>query len=138
MNFEGDVKLSICPDECGIKYQNGNPVMTGGIDNAILISEYTAPGWWANLLISNESEKYGSEYEEAARGVITAGKLKRIQDKGEDAIQWMIKEKISSKNEVVSNNPQADRIESTIKVIRPATGAEKYEINWKRQFEEDC
>ena len=49
----------------------------------------------------------------------------------------MIKEKIASKVEVISSNPQSDRIESTITVTRPAIGAEQYEINWERQFEEN-
>jgi phage gp46-like protein len=134
--YEGDVKLSISPEDGGIQYLNGNPVMTGGIDNAVLISLYTNPNWWGNLTRTKESEKLGSEYEEATKGVITAGKLERIQDKARFDLQWMINEGISEDNQAVSSNPEADRIETAITVTRPALGAETHEVNWDRQFGE--
>lgn len=134
--YEGDVKLSLSPDESGIKYVQGQPVMTGGIDNAVLISLYTTPGWWANVIITNESEKLGSEYQAVTKEPIKSGQLQRIQDKAIKDLEWMINEGISEENQAESINPEADRIETTITVKRPLLGAENYEVNWDRQFGE--
>lgn len=134
--YEGDVKLSLCPDECGIQYENGNPIMTGGVDNTILVSLHTKRGWWGNLTRSKESEKYGSDYEDVNDNIITTGTLQRKQDKAINALKWMIDEGISEENTAECTNPQADRIDATIGVKIPINGAEQYEVNWDRQFGE--
>lgn len=138
MIFEGDIKLFNDPDYKGIKFINGQPVMTGGIDNAVLISLGTKKGWWGNYVIKDLNTKVGSDYEdEVSNGVINMNKIAKVRTKAIKALSWMIDEGLAKKVDSEPSNPYADRIDNTIMVTRDNNVENIFEVNWDNQFLEN-
>ena len=137
LKYQGDPKITISPySDGGINYEFGQPVMDTGLENAIIISLGTLPGWWGNLLMKKESQKIGSEYDNLTHDVLNSNQIKKIEDNAESTINWMKSVGIIEKAESVINNPEADRIENTIIVKKPGGIVEIYQINWDQQFQE--
>jgi hypothetical protein len=78
--FSGDLKLYLTPDGADMKFINGQPIMEKGVENEVLISLFTRPGWTGNIFMQPE-QRIGSDFEAACDGGnITLEKLQDIQD----------------------------------------------------------
>lgn len=137
LQYQGDVKLTISPyEDGGINYNLGQPDMDTGLENAIIISLGTKPGWWGNLLMDKESKKIGSNYDELTHDILNFNQLRKIEKETEKALDWMKQVGIIEKVESIVSNPQSDRIENLIKITKPGGIVEIFQLNWDQQFQE--
>ena len=137
LEYQGDPKLKISPySDGGINYNYGQPDMDTGLENAVIISLGTKKGWWGNLLMQKETQKIGSDYDLLTHSIINSNQIKKIEDNAESSLNWMKSLNIIEKAESSVSNPQADRIENTIRIIKPFGLVDVFELNWDQQFQE--
>lgn len=114
--FQGDPKIFITADGAEIAVENGQPIMDGGLENAVLISLFTLKGWVGNVLFRKNSEKIGGRFQAAANQSITLSALTDISNAAKDDLQWMIDEGILSTVEATTRNPQGRILETLIQL----------------------
>ena len=134
--FDGDVAYILTPDGGQIIYSGGQPLMdAGGLENAVNISLFTGPGYWANALNENEPDRQiGSDFEERVRPkAITTAYLRDVEDAALDALQWMINQKIAQTIEAVAIWPELNQVDLKILITKPdgVTVVVRYELNWE-------
>jgi len=134
--FDGDVAYILGLDGGQIIYSGGQPIMdAGGLENAVTISLFTGPGWWANALDENEPDKQiGSDFEERARPkAITVAYLRDVEDAAQDATQWMINQKVAQSIKAVATWPELNQVDLEMLITKPDgdTVSLKYELNWE-------
>jgi hypothetical protein len=84
--FSGDPKFFVSEYGSTFRFVSGQPVMEQGAANAALMALFTKPGWCGNVLAKSDTEKIGSDFEEAVFGPITLLSLKNIRFVAEDAL----------------------------------------------------
>ncbi|MCK5611174.1 phage GP46 family protein [Candidatus Pacearchaeota archaeon] len=134
--FDGDVAFILTPDGGQIIYSGGQPLMdAGGLENAVNISLFTGPEWWANALNENESDRQiGSDFEERIRPrAITTAYLRDVEDAARDALQWMINQKIAQTVEANAVWPELNQVDLDLLITKPdgETVTVRYELNWE-------
>lgn len=136
--FDGDPRIIADKNGVSLQYQGGQPVMDGGIENAIIISLITATGWVGNYLFETSQEKIGSDFLSVTKGTLTLSKLAEIGRSAKRALQWMIDAGIASNVDAVAKNPTGSRIETTITVAPVGKDIEEFLVtrnaeNWTIQ-----
>lgn len=134
--FDGDVAFVLTPDGGQITYMGGQPIMdAGGLENAVNISLFTGPEWWANALNENEPDKQiGSDFEERTKPkAITTVYLRDVEDAAQDALQWMINQKIAQTIEARATWPELNTVNLEILITKPEgdTVTIRYELSWE-------
>lgn len=134
--FDGDVAFILTPDGGQIVYSGGQPVMdAGGLENAVNISLFTGPDYWANAMFDNEpDQQIGSDFEERVRpNAITIAYLRDVEDAARDALQWMINQRIAETISVNATWPELNRVELDLLIQKPdsETVIIRYELNWE-------
>lgn len=137
--FDGDVAFILTPDGGQIVYTGGQPTMdVGGLENAVNISLFTEPGWWANALNENEPDKQiGSDFEERIRPkAINTAYLRDVEDAALDALQWMINQRIAQTVEANAVWPELNQVGLEILITKPEGDIVtiRYELNWEGGF----
>jgi phage gp46-like protein len=117
--FQGDPKLTLNEEGSALTYVGGQPVMDGGIENAIFISLFTEPGWAGNYLLQDENQKIGSRFEAALRQPLTISALNDIRDAAEKALNWMVDSGLASRVTASVSNPSDNRVQVVIVVEYP-------------------
>jgi hypothetical protein len=84
--YSGDPRLTLSPAGADLTYRDGQPVMDAGLENYVLISLFTRPGWCGNVLLSPE-KRIGSDFEEACAHPITLTSLADIANAAERALR---------------------------------------------------
>lgn len=135
--FQGDIKVKITDSGARMKFIGGQPVMDGGLENAVLISLFTKPGWWGNDLESEESKKIESNYERQ-RTIVDLQTINDVRDDAEADLKWIKKIKLASKIEIEVINPSIDQIQTEIKYYPPGQDVKtllliKNGLNWINQ-----
>ena len=69
--YQGDPRLFLDSDGSFLKFTGGQPVMDRGLENIVLISLFTRPGWPGNVLFQDENQKIGSDFLDIANQSIT-------------------------------------------------------------------
>jgi phage gp46-like protein len=118
--FEGDPRLTFDGDGANMVNRGGQPVMDQGLENAALISWFTREGWSGNILMDNEAEKVGSDFEKTANQAMTVSTINAIQGAGERAWQWFIDTGIASTTIVRASNPTFKNVE-VVGLIEPVS-----------------
>ena len=113
-HFEGDPKLTLDVDGSKITYIGGQPVMDRGIENLILISLFTRPGWVGNTLFDNPDQKIGSDFVDIASQPITSQSIKDIRQAAIDALD----NPAFGEVDAVVENPTGQRLNITISIKR--------------------
>jgi phage gp46-like protein len=132
----GDPEMVLTPDGMDLVYKGGQPVMDGGIGNAVLVT-LLSEEWVANPLVRSPM-RLGGKFLEATKKAITVSALNEMRVAAIADLQWMIDEKVASKIDVVVSNPKHDRIEVVV-IVKPPAGdlkilqISKYGPNWVSQ-----
>lgn len=134
--FDGDVAFILTPDGGQIIYTGGQPLMDpGGLENAVNLSLFSGPGWWANALNENESDRQiGSDFEERVRPhAITTAYLRDVEDAARDALQWMINQNIAQAVAAVAVWPELNQVDLSILITKPGgeTVTVSFELSWE-------
>lgn len=134
--FDGDVAYPLTFDGGQIVYIGGQPVMdVGGLENAVNISLFTGPGWWANALNENEPDKQiGSDFENRIKPkAINVAYLRDVEDATRDALRWMISQKIARTVEARATWPALNQVDLEILITKHDGDVAilKHELNWE-------
>ncbi|MCK5644064.1 MAG: hypothetical protein KAJ19_24915, partial [Gammaproteobacteria bacterium] len=136
-SFQGDPYLYITENGSTIKVVGGQPIMDTGIENHIMISLFTRPGWWGNVLTDKKDEKIGSNFEEEASKAVTLTSLNRVRQAALSALDSPLFGSV----DVEVNNPSFSTLKVVITVHPPTDDAKqltliKNGINWILQTKE--
>lgn len=107
MLFTGDPRIFISENGASFKFSGGQPIMDGGLENAVIISLFTRPDYWGNLIVNDPNKKIGSDFEEVAMLPVTVSNLNKLQRSAESALKWMKTAQIADSITVTVNNPSA-------------------------------
>lgn len=137
--FDGDVALQLSYDGGEIEFSGGQPVMdAGGLETAVLISLFTAPGWWGNALDENEPDnQIGSGFEPEITGqAITIQRLRKIKNEAELALEWMKNISIAKDIFVTVTAPELNTIFIDILITKKESEIIniRYELGWVNGF----
>jgi phage gp46-like protein len=121
--FQGDPALNVTENGADMVFRGGQPVMDAGLHNAVIISLFTKPGWWGNVLIDT-GEKIGSDFQRV-RTVIDIQTVNEIRKSALDALAWMTGAGLASKISVDTSVP-AGQIVTAIKIEPPGNDAEEF------------
>lgn len=135
MSFEGDPRLILTVNGSTLKFVGGQPVMDRGLENLVLISLFTTPGWAGNTLFRDVNQKIGSNFEIAANQPITLQSLNDIRDAAEKALNDPVFGKVT----VAVGNPNGYRVDVNIIIEPPGEDIQKLlvsknGINWQSQI----
>jgi len=133
--FEGDPRIWIDENGAEIVFRGGQPIMDGGLENAALISLFTRRGWAGNVLFDVVSEQVGSDFEKAHEQPIVLQTLNDVRVAAQNALQWMIDERIASSVDITVSNPSSYRISTRIIIYPPGSSPTeilltKFGNNW--------
>ncbi|MCK5603583.1 phage GP46 family protein [Candidatus Pacearchaeota archaeon] len=126
-------------DENGsaLTFLGGQPVMDGGIENAIFISLFTRkdPNWAGNFLITDPNQQIGSDFEETLNQPINFESLNNIRTAAEAALKWMVDSELASRVTANATNPTGTQIQIVVLVEYPGKDLEaflanKFAENW--------
>ena len=62
--------MILTPNGADLDYEGGQPVMDQGLENQVLISLFTRPGWCGNLFLP-PGQRIGSDFEDTCSSPIT-------------------------------------------------------------------
>ena len=121
--FQGDPAVKITPDGADMVFKGGQPILDQGLENAVLISLFTLPGFWGNSVFT-EAEQIGSEYQ-VPRTVVDIETIDDINRSAEDALEWMTDTGIASSVDVETVNPTG-QITTRIKIAPPGEDLQEF------------
>jgi phage gp46-like protein len=124
--FQGDPKMTLNEEGSALTFVGGQPIMDGGIENAIFISLFTRPGWSGNFLIEDPNQQVGSNFEATLNQPITVSALNEIRDAAEKALQWMVDSGLASRVTAAVSNPSSGRIQTVVLVEYPGKDLEAF------------
>ena len=136
--YDGDPRIFIGQDGAYLDFRGGQPVMDAGIENALIISLHTKEGWAGNYLFDTPDQKIGSKFEaENETSITRQGLLNRI-DAANKAVEWMIKNNMSSEIPVDLSNPSGIRVDYVFTVKPQGRNLSqilltKNGLNWQEQ-----
>ena len=116
--FAGDPAVQITDNGASMTFKGGQPVMDQGIENAVLISLFTKPGYWGNALETEDSKKIGSNFEQI-RTVVDLDTITEITQDAEDALSALQESGLIEDIDVTITNPYTDQIYANIKIYPP-------------------
>jgi hypothetical protein len=137
--FQGDPAVFIDENGAYMKFKGGQPVMDQGLENPVKISHFTKQGWWGNVLVTEESKKIGSDYEEVAAQPITVDSPSALEEASAKAMDWMIKTGLAKFETSVTNTNDA-RLDTKIIIETPGKVLQEFLLTknglfWKAQAE---
>lgn len=131
MDYQGDVWLDINGDTMDISVVNGQPVMTGGLENAVSLSLYVDGSTWINALGSSEAGAYTGSISKFQRRTLTNKARLDAEQFVVDALAWMKTEGMVTEVQVTSSIPSPGMLLISIILEQPSGSTEvKYQINW--------
>lgn len=135
--FSGDPLIKITENGATMKLVDGQPIMDQGLENAVLISLFTKPGWWGNALIRDINKQIGSNFERQ-RTIVDLETINNVIDDATLALEWMKDVRLSNKIEINVTNPYMNQIHVSIKIYPPGKDAQEFiftdnGINWISQ-----
>ena len=131
--YTGDIKIvRIESGEYDIKFTNGQPDLTNGLETLSILAVF-GEKWWGNELTQKQSEKMGSTFPEVIkRNVVTD----RCKNDGTEAIKkalaFFVTEKIAKSVTVTGEIINAFQIDWLIEIESLTDKTIKYYINWAR------
>lgn len=137
--FDGDIAYFVTQDGGDILYSGGQPQMdTGGLETSVLISLFTGVGWWGNgLELSAPDNQIGSIFESTVQPkAITIKALKLIEQEAENALRWMISQRVAKEITVEASSPELNKVEISIFITKHNGDSVelKYNTNWESGF----
>lgn len=136
--YQGDVAFKINQEGSSFKFIEGQPVMDGGFENAVLISLFTKPNWAGNEFLTLDSQKIGSDFLDSMNLPINLEGLNRRRDAASKSLEWAKQKGLFQDVFVEVTNPNSNTILVNIR-ITPPNGAdvdltlENVGANWRIQ-----
>lgn len=118
--FQGDPKIFLSVDGSYLHFQEGQCVMDGGLENAVMISLFTDQGWCGNVLFKDPLERIGGYYVQAIKQSVTISSLTSMGNAALKDLQWMIDSKLANNIEAVVNNPEGSQLNTHILIEPPS------------------
>lgn len=126
--FDGDPKITMEQEGAELEFQAGQPVMDRGIENAVLITLYTKPGWPGNALIDRPSQYLGGKFLEAVAKPVSLTAINDIRSAALSDLNWMIETKLAEEIDAIVTNPKSNEYEVTIAVKPPGSALQIVKI----------
>ena len=126
-----DIYLQPANGKADIDIQrNGNPVMTGGLDNAVYLSLFVGP-WWINR-IETADLQYRGEVAESAGDLLSLTTARNVVEAAEESLEWMVDRSIAAEIEVDAEIPTRDRLNLRVVVSEPGDGEteSRFTLSW--------
>lgn len=135
--FQGDPAIRITPNGASMTFKGGQPVTDGGLENYVIISLGTLPGWWGNYLTNDPNKKIGSNFSRP-RVHVDVKTVNDITDDAKLALKAMTDSRIASKIDIAVTNPRTDEIQTAITIYPPGQDVRKLlftrnGLNWIAQ-----
>lgn len=132
MTFTGDLALSLNGQgDWDITYENGQALMTDGLDTCMTLAIFGDPETWQNELTNDASEKYISKFPEVIKtGRVNNDTINNGTAAIKDSLQFMIKEGMAKTIDVTGGIITVYAIQWEIDVTKPDGTNFKYNINW--------
>jgi phage gp46-like protein len=140
-NFDGEPRLIPTGNGTTIELHGGQPVMDAGVENAVLISLFTRPGWWGNQYLDTDFRVGDSTFDEVTQGAITRSTFVTAENEAKRALAWMVDDGIASTIDATVANREGLGIDAEVTINRPSGTTEEialrhYGENWIRQGED--
>lgn len=107
--MQGDPRMILGPGGSRLQFIGGQPLMDEGLENLVMISLFTRPGWCGNVLLRTP---VGTDFEEACNQPITRQSLNQIRNAAERALKL----KVLGRVIVDVVNPSGSRLEVRISI----------------------
>lgn len=138
--YQGDPAIKIDADGATNVYREGQPIMDGGFENAVLISLFTKENWVGNVLTDNTSEQIGSKFEQSMKEPINIEGLNSRRDAAEKSLKWAVDDGLFKSVTVNVTNPRGNIILVNIRIEPPNGEAVNLTLdnagaNWRIQKE---
>jgi phage gp46-like protein len=127
--YSGDPRLTLSPAGADLTYKDGQPVMDAGLENYVLISLFTRPGWCGNVLLPPAS-RIGSDFEETCARSITLSTLADIANAAERALRSAYFPDIK----VTVTNPRSNWLSIAIRLGNQAITLDRRGLLWLSQL----
>jgi len=136
--YEGDPKMILTENGSDIPFKGGQPTMDRGLENAVMISFFTRPGWWGNKLMRKPEQKIGSNVEEQAQKPINLDAINDMRSAMDRAVEWMTNTRVASEIENRVSNPRNNNLRAVSLIKPPDRDVQlillnKYGDNWINQ-----
>lgn len=118
--FDGEPRIFITQNGATMFFIGGQPVMDGGLENAVLISLFTKPNWYGNIFFPNSNQKIGSEFENVSNQSITIANLNDRRQIAQNALSWMTKTNLASEIVVDVTNSTSFKVDTSILIKPPS------------------
>ncbi len=119
--FQGDPRLFLDENGSELIFIGGQPISDQGLENKVLISLFTRPGWSGNILFDDIAQKIGSNFEQTALQPITLQSLNDVRDAAEKALIDPIFGKVT----VIVTNPVSQKLIVEITIEPPGQDIKK-------------
>lgn len=122
-----DPRLILSADGSRLQFVGGQPLLDHGLENLVMISLFTSPGWVGNRFMVSA---IGSDFEQACNQPITLQALDRIRDTAQRALALTILGKVV----VTVTNPNSNRLNVLVQCARlGAVTLSRENGNWSFQ-----
>lgn len=139
--YDGEPRFILGANGVTIEFKGGQPVMDAGLENSVLFSLHTLPGWWGNYVIGQEHKIGESDYDKLATQSITRTALLNGEKDARKALNWLISSGLATSIDVEITNYAGFGVKSAIDIHR-GTGNDFSLLfltngaNWVRQMED--
>jgi hypothetical protein len=82
-SFSGDPRKILSPSGSDIDYEGGQPVMDAGLENQVMISLFTRPGWCGNAYLTGAEQIGSGHFLAACDAALTLQSFADIQNGAE-------------------------------------------------------
>ena len=124
--FQGDPRVVIDEDGAELEFQAGQPVMDRGIENAVLLSLFTASDWIGNTLAEKPAQKFGGKFLKSIKQPITASALADIRSAVLSDLKWMIDTGLAAEIDAQVTNPESTNLKVLLVVKPPKSELEVF------------
>lgn len=131
--FTGDPTISINGElDYDLNYENGQPDMTDGFDNAVNLAVFGEPDFWQNGITDDPNEKYISEFPKVIKnGSVDNDTINDGIQALNNALKFMITIKACEEINITGGALSVYGLFWVIEIVKGGISG-KYTINWNR------
>jgi phage gp46-like protein len=132
---EGDIYLFHTEDGGQISFENGMPIIDGGLETTVYISLFSSLGWWGND-ISQTSEQMNSQLETITTRTLTNQARLDAIEFTRQALQWMIDDNVAREIQIEATIISVSTLVIDIMITQPdfTLITTRYELNWDNEL----
>lgn len=135
---QGDLYIYLTPDGAEIEVNNGEPVMDGGFESAVLLSlfESAEKDHWMNEYMSEDEKIRGNFYSFIKSSPKNKNTMRKAEELAKLDLQWFIDSGTADEIEVEITSKSHIRIDMEINILADGNTIfnRVYGINWLYQM----